>query len=312
MPEKLICCTVWPEVTEQRVLANKVVLRGRGNGRMLYLSEEGQLHNWDFELPFSQFAELSGSHSGEAQVSILPEVTNLEASLDDEGHLRLKCAMTAQFLVDDVKLIQMVEDAYCPGRALEPERELLELPTILETRRETVHSEANLPVDANLAADVTFLPDFPRQRRTEAGVDMTLPGMYQVLYYGEDGTLQGTTARWEGKLELRAGEDSRVEAVPLAPSQPQALLGGGMTLRSDLPLELTTWADSRIPMVTGFRLGEAVTPDPTRPSLVLRRAQGQRLWDLARESGSTVSAIRRANGLEGEPEKGQMLLIPVS
>ena len=52
--------------------------------------------------------------------------------------------------------------------------------------------------------------------------------------------------------------------------------------------------------------------DPNRPSLILRRAGDQCLWDIAKAAGSTMEAIRKANGLSGEPAPEQMLLIPVS
>ena len=63
--------------------------------------------------------------------------------------------------------------------------------------------------------------------------------------------------------------------------------------------------------VTGLVLGDMEEQEGQRPSLILRRPEGQRLWDIARSSGSTMDAIRQANGLEGEPETDQMLLIPV-
>jgi len=65
-------------------------------------------------------------------------------------------------------------------------------------------------------------------------------------------------------------------------------------------------------MITGVELGEEKEPDANRPSLILRRAGHGRLWDIAKESGSTMDAIRKANGLQEEPAAGQMLLIPVS
>ena len=64
-------------------------------------------------------------------------------------------------------------------------------------------------------------------------------------------------------------------------------------------------------MVAGLELGELEEPDPTRPSLILRNAAGESLWSLAKNNGSTVSAILAANGLDGEPGQKQMLLIPV-
>ena len=64
-------------------------------------------------------------------------------------------------------------------------------------------------------------------------------------------------------------------------------------------------------MVTGVEVGQRKQPDPNRPSLILRRAGESRLWDIAKSAGSTVEAIRSANGLTGEPNPEQMLLIPV-
>ncbi len=312
-PEKIVYCTLQPEITEQKVLANKVVFRGNANAHMLYLSEEGQLHGWEFPMPFHQFADLGMAHSGEAQADTALCVTNLEPELDEEGKLRLKCGLVGQYLIDDVEMVEVAEDAYSPGRELSLEREWLELPVLLENRRETLRSEQTLPVDANLAADIRFLPDFPRQRRTENGITMTVPGMYQVLYYGENGGLQPATARWEGELSLRAGEDSRVDAVPGNPTEPQMTLGSGtMTVKSDLPMEVTTSGTTRIPMVTGLTVGSQSPKDPARPSIILRRTGKDSLWSLAKKTGSTTAAIQKANNLEGEPGETQMLLIPVS
>ena len=66
-----------------------------------------------------------------------------------------------------------------------------------------------------------------------------------------------------------------------------------------------------IPMVTGLELGEEKSLDPSRPSFVLKRLPTGGLWELAKASGSTMEAIRHANGLTTDPEQGKMLLIPV-
>ena len=64
-------------------------------------------------------------------------------------------------------------------------------------------------------------------------------------------------------------------------------------------------------MITGLEPGEKIAPREGMPALILCRAGNRRLWDIARECGSTVSAIETANGLTGEPETDRMLLIPV-
>ena len=64
-------------------------------------------------------------------------------------------------------------------------------------------------------------------------------------------------------------------------------------------------------MVTGLTTGEEQEPDPSRPSLILCRPEGDGLWSIAKRCNSTMEAIQKANGLQGEPEDDRILLIPV-
>lgn len=310
-PEKLIYSRMEPRITDCRVLADKLAFRGNGNLHVLYCSEEGQFHSWDFPLPFSQVAELEQEYGSEAAGDIVPAITNMEAELDDEGHIRLKAGIAAQYRITDRQMISTVEDAYSPGRELSVHTEMLELPVVLESRRENLYGEQNLPVDANIAADIAFLPDYPRQRRNEQGVEMEYPGTFQVLFYGADGMLQSANARWEGRQKLNADGQAQLMAVPL-PGEPQVLAGSGqMQVRAEIPVEITATARQQIPMVTGVELGEKKKPDPDRPALILRRAGEHSLWELAKGTGSRMEDIRRVNNLQGEPAPNQMLLIPV-
>ena len=70
-------------------------------------------------------------------------------------------------------------------------------------------------------------------------------------------------------------------------------------------------AGKGLPMVTGLELGEVQSKNPAAPSLIIHRADGGRLWDIAKRSGAKVESIRNANALTGEPVPGQLLLIPV-
>lgn len=311
-PEKMIYYRLNPRIVDRKVLSNKVVFRGNANLHTLYRSEEGQLHSWDFELPFSQYAELEQEHSSDAQADISVSPTSLELELDDEGNMRLKCGIVGQYLITDKQMLELIEDAYSPNRELGIQTENLELPVVLENRRENIYGEQTIPAEGNIAVDTTFLPDFPRQRRTESGVEMELPGIFQVLYYGEDGILHSGTARWEDQQRLNADRNTQISVSPMA-TEVQSMLGNGQILmKTDMPMEVTSAANQQIPMVTGIELGDQRVPDPNRPTLILRRAGGCRLWDIAKGSGSTMEAIRKANGLQDEPAPNQMLLIPVS
>lgn len=310
-PEKLIYSRMNPKIQDRRVLADKLVFRGSGNLHLLYRGEDGLLYSWDLELPFSQFAELEQEYGNEAQGDVALAVTNLEAELDDEGHLRLKGGVAAQYMITDREMVSLVEDAYSPGRELTVHTEVLEMPVVLESRRENIYGEQTIAAEASRMADAVFLPDFPRQRRSENGVDMEIPGAFQMLYYDNEGRLQSSSARWEGRQHLETHEKSFLTAVPV-PVEPQTVLGSGQIMaKAEVPLDMVSTTRQQIPMVTGVEMGVQRIPDPNRPALILRRAGESRLWDIAKGSGSTVEDIRRANSLQGEPVPGQMLLIPV-
>jgi len=308
--DKLISWRMEPRIMDKKVLGDKAVFRGSGNLRVLYRSPEGQVHSWDFELPFSQYTDLQGEYGNEARMDIamLPTAMELESG---DGRLNLKSGMAAQYRITEPQSITLAEDAYSPIRELEINLEDLTPPVILENRQENLYGEQTIPAAANVTADVQFLPDFPRQSQTENGVQLEYPGQFQVLYYGEDGRLHGSTARWEGRQTIPAGQSSRILAVPTGGSA-QAIAGNGqIQVKAEVPVELTATAEQSIPMVTGVELGQQKQPDPGRPSLILRKAGENSLWDIAKSSGSTMDAIRRANSLTGEPAPDQMLLIPV-
>jgi hypothetical protein len=75
---------------------------------------------------------------------------------------------------------------------------------------------------------------------------------------------------------------------------------------------MQTYCADGIRCVTGIELGELADPDPARPSLILRRASSEKLWDIAKACGSSVEAICIANGITAEPEDDRILLIPVN
>ena len=309
--ETLIYGAVEPVVTDKKLLGDKVIFRGFLRHHVLYRGEGGQLNSWDFEVPISQFAPLEGSFSTDAQPVILAGVQSMEQELDEEGKLHLKCGILAQYLVRRMEAITVTEDAYSPTRELDIRWQELELPGVLEVKVHALSAEQEIAQPCKRVADTLFLPDQPRQRRTEDGVQWTMPGTFQLLCCAEDGTLQGVSTRWQGELSQKAGEDSILlcRILPGSPAQSR-LTGDGVSARAEYAAELTTLSRAGIRMVCGVTPGQEMQPRENRPSLILCRAGEERLWDLAKRCGSTVSAISQANHLEGEPEAGRMLLIP--
>lgn len=311
--EKLLRYELQPEIIDQKVMGGKVVFRGAAIVHILYRGTDGMIYSWDFELPFSQYSELDRDYDQDATARIMPAVTSLELDTDEEGRLNLKAGLTGQYMISERTMAEVVEDAYSPRRSVTVRKESQQVPLILEENSQTVHAEQSVEAEGSRVVDMAFYPDHARLLRSDQGIEAELPGQFQMLYYDNEGVLQSAAPRWEGNWSLQAGDDTTVEAVVSASGRPQATLGGGKAeMRADLLMQTTGTTQQGIPMVTALELGEMTEPDPNRPSLILCKIGEDRLWDVAKRTGSTVDAIRAANRLTEEPNPMQVLLIPVS
>lgn len=311
VPDKIIYCYWESKLTDSRVLGDKLAFRGVGKLHLVFQAESGQLHTWDFETPFSQYAELDGTYGNDGRSDIHMEVTSLEAERMENGHIRLKCGLTAQYRISDTEYIGIVTDAYAPARETELQLQELEIACLSEPRRDNVHGETGMSAEANICVDARFLPDFPVIRTTAEEPSLVFPGIFQLLYYADDRKLCTGSCRWQGESRMSEHSGAMTAVYPSDP-ETEAMSGSGkVQLRMEMPVSVQSLQTKTVPMVTRILLGKEHAPDPDRPSLVIVRCNGEDLWDLARQYGTTVEKIYQANGLEGSCPQGQMLLIPV-
>lgn len=309
--QKLIRYTLQPELADQKVMADKAVFRGNALLQVLCECADGTLRSCEYELPFSQYAELEREYDPYATVEVIPAVTDMELDIQENGMLRLKAGIVGQYLIYDRPVFEVVEDAYSLQRPVTMQVQRLQVPAVLDTNREMLKAETAMDQQAERIADISFCMYDPVQSRTQEGFHMHLPGSFQFLAYDESGNLSGSNAKWEGGLDITAGDNTALLARSCPVGSPQASVNGGISGRCSAVADMLLSADTDIPMVTALELGDAVQPDTNRPSLILRRVGEDSLWDMAKACGSTVEAIRQANALTEEPSQEQILLVPV-
>lgn len=311
-PEQLIRYELHPELTDWKLMGDKVVFRGVALLHALYRCADGQLHNWDKELSFSQYAELDKEYGDEASVRVLPIVTNLDLDLDGEGKLHLKAGLSGQFTVFGCPMVEVVEDAYSPKHSVSVQKEYLQVPSLLDSQNRLLHVEQSVECDAAQIVDLAFYPDAPMQMLSDAGIHTQLPGVFQLLYRDMDGNLQSTNAYWEETQITDSTPENQLLVTAIPSGVPQAMADtSGVTMSADLMTDTDTYSGQGIPMVTALTLGEETQSDPDRPSIILRRVGKDSLWDMAKATGSTVEAIMAANRLTDVPSPETMVLIPI-
>ena len=311
-PEKLISFSMTPWIAEQKVLGGKAVMRGHADFRMLYQDADGRLHRYAQKLEFSQFADLDRDYDKDAQMGTMMAISSLEPELQEE-RLRLKCGLIAQYLISDVQMLELIEDAYSPVRQVNLQSKELRLPMVLDSRQGAACYSCNIPEKAAQLVDVSVNMEQPEIRRAGDLTEAACSGQVQVLFYDENGVLQGRTGRWNGEWELPVSADADVLGEVQGIGEPEVMTSGDqISINGEISLDADTISRQELTMVTAMELGQQSQPDPNRPSLILRRAGDGSLWEIAKDTGSTINAICAANGLNGEPLDDRLLLIPVS
>lgn len=311
VPEKIICYHTRPSMTEVRVLNNRIVFRGRCNLHVVYQCQEGRLCVQDFELPYSQYADLKDSYSSDAGARVQMVVTNLELNLNTDS-IRVKCALVGQYLIDDRFLVELVEDAYSNRREVSLKNQVLHLPAVLERRKESVPVSVHMNGVTGEVVDVFELADKAIQRTRDQGVVIENAGISQILYRDESGSLQSALGHWEVSKGLPADETCSVQTKVYPEGRFQPISGTeGVELRGQVEFAMETMSTSGMDMVTGMEIGEVRKEDSGRPSLVLRQLDGYTLWELAKNCGSTRDLICQVNEIQDDAKIDGLVLIPV-
>ena len=309
---KIVRCCLVPVVAEQKVLAGRLVFRGNAKLQAVYLDPDGNLCTNLWELPFSQYTELDRDYSVNATADIVPIVTGMEMEAAEDGKRTCKLGISVQYTVYDRQILDLVCDGYSTQRQLLMEKEQLRLPVRLDRHMEELHLRQNWDVQGQKIEDVIWYAEQPHANQEDSKLQWEIPGQFQVLYRDDLGQLQGASVRGEITAQMESDPSNRVDTWVAFPPEAEGLCmadGGQLTAGGTMACDV--FGDDGLTMVTALQLGEQLQPDPQRPSLILRRSGESGLWDIAKECGSTVEAICKANALTGDPEEDTMLLIPV-
>lgn len=310
--EKIIRYQLQPELVDRKIVEDKVVFRGEGLLHLLYRDSEGRLNTWDARIPFSQYADLHREYGDDAAARVVCVITGLELEKEDD-RLRLKADLSGQYEVYDRTMVQLVEDAYSLRRKVIPKLSTLEVPQVLDRCSRTVRMEHDLQLPLSQAVDTAMYVRCPGIFGRNEESELETQAQWQTVGYDVQGTVQGGSGRSENRERMACSVDGKIDALLFPSGWPRAENTiEGTAVQADLYMDVLVTASQGLDMVSGLELGELEAPDPNRPSLVLRRAGERQLWDLAKAAGSTVDAIRAANGLDGEPAPDRLLLIPIS
>ena len=309
---KIIHYNMAPMIIEQKVLGNRLVFRGQTRVDMMYMTEDGSINQWETDVPFSQYTELDNDYGPNATAWVMPILTAMEMDMGEDKQMNIRAGIAAQYTIFDRSVLDVVEDAFSPTRDVVPRTEEMQFPILLDSMAMDMQAESSLTGDVERILWTSPYGEYPTLYMGNDGMEIHMDGQFQALYQNTEGQIMGDSARFNSSVPFSSAMENQTHLWMGIPAQPEISPNGdGFSMRCSYPVTVQVYSGQTIPMVTELEIGELREPDPNRPSMILRRAGDEGLWALAKGYGSTVAAIQEANQLTGEPDDGQMLLIPI-
>lgn len=308
------CCQMG--IREQKAVGGKGVFKMELLLHILYEDPKGKLCTYEWRIPISQYADLSSDvQEGDLHTVLHMTEFDLEPDSQLESHrLFLRVGIHSRSIAYETRKVQLIEDAYCTDAVLEPQWQQWQCSPLLDSRilHGTAQWSGNEPLGT--LVDLWVSAEEAVKERKGDTLKISAPIVCTMLYYDGEGKLQSKQLRSAMDMELPLHEDGECVLRDIFSTEVYCNTSAGTSeIRVPLQLTVDTFGLQNFRSLKGGTLTELPMSKERRPSVILRRTEGEEdLWDIAKHYRTPVEAIREANDLTEDPiPHGTMLLIPL-
>ena len=295
--------------TDARLTGTRAVLKGNLDITALYLTEQGALQTGRAQLPFSQYIDLGDCReTDELQLTSCLTGADVELSANGGG-LNVTLQLLSRGEVWAKRELRYLLDLYAIGGEARLERQEESYESLLDRQYFAPVGRATLPGVEGEAVMLRCAPGELTHSRAGETTEFTLPVSVQVLSCRE-GMLRGGTVRVNLTCATQAAPGCRFAGEITGLAATASPGADGLDVKVTGTLCISTFGTTELQEIIGGEVREQEGRED-RPGLIIRRsAPGETLWDIAKQYGTTMDAIRQANDLGGDPEENTLLLIP--
>ena len=310
-----------PLIQSVEAVDDKLLIKGKLEVELFYLSSDGSMFRLTHELPISQVMEAPGvTADDDLDVSLSLRALYAEPKRDgnDEARLvELAAKVSALVKSSRTKTVTVVTDCYATSGTLEPTFTERVFP-LRGTNLSLIKSFSE-SFDTGLDGNATFVDVAVLQTHNTVAFEnghlkLHCSAALSFLLQEADGALQYVERSCdllaEETIDCDAEEIRCVPTVILRLSQPSIDANGSLRLQIDLSAEGAVYGMQTVRVLTDAALTDS--DDCDGQSLVLSFSKkGESLWDIAKRYKTKLSLIREENALQDDVlPKDCMLLIP--
>jgi len=311
---KKVCkfrCELLP--AEQRLVGDKAIFKGTLLCKMLYLTDDDQLHCIQHIFTYSQFCELSTEYEEES-LSITSMITGYDLSpiyegtqnkLDFDVHVLTQCKITG------IKSFDLYRDAYSTRGEFKPQWRKFRFHNLLDQHTSSHTLKIHVNGDGMEILDLDVYCDYPIETRTEDNLHIKVPVIFRLLTR-INGNLQQKTERGEIFTDIPLSEHASCHGKTVPTGELYfTMTGDGADLRYGIELRTDCYCNHDLTSICGGFV-ENTDQAVRTPTIILRSVPADTsLWDLAKVYRTTENEIMIANRLEtNHITEETLLLVP--
>ncbi len=289
-------------IRDTKVIQDKVIIKGECDTKILYLSESGEMSVLTGTMPFSQIIEVPDIAEN-ATCVVYPCVTDIQTAMSETEERAITLDMTVQcraagYLEAEVSVIS---DAYSTTHEIECSTQKIALDKPMKPERydRKVSLVMDLPFDIQKIQDVSAMADI---QKISAGenvicIDGNIVLKTYVLTGDEIKSVErsfpfNVTADMRDTCDhLRCEADVRVNGVSFKMDSSDKI-----SIDTDLVFDVALFAEEHLSVLTDLKVAEEKT-EKRVPLVMYYGHKGEKLWDIAKKYGASVSEIKYRNQL---------------
>lgn len=315
---------------ETKVGSGLVTVKGDLNIKTLYAGAmaENEMDYMEHQIPFNGTIECSGAEEGmycNTDIKMLSQYVQIRPDLDGEERiLEVEVILLVNVKLISMEEIQVIDDAYCPGKEIKLKKQKLPYQRLLNKNRESILLKEAMSLDPD-APNIAYLYNVQGNPKIEEVrlIDdkAMLEGVVEVkLIYITDNQ-EDPIYVYETMMPFRESMDS--EGAPIDKKVDVKVdiddILCSITSERDfevkmiLQLDMEIMDDQEVDILMDM-IETEIDPNVlmNMPSLTIYMVQnGDTLWKIAKKYNATVEELLSINDIES-PEKiypGQKLLI---
>lgn len=315
-----------PAVTDKKIVANKLVVKGEAKVNVLYSCENG-LETMKFPIPFSQIVDMEGLDEGFA-CNVTADVASCDItpSADSSGDTRiLKCELRINLNCQAVKNLpaELVTDVYSTTYPCEYASSKLKIQRSPAEICENVQEKLTIENEGgafNCVYDVWCTP-----KNINTAVDsqekcLVISGMleYCVMVKSENSmpAVMEKAEAFEQRIPVNGICETASADINVTVSDCTYTItsSDSISLKADLKISGNVFLCSSCEAVTEVNFDDSVKiiRDGDYALKLYYGVEGEDIWEIAKRYSTSVRAIMEENDLESEllSDSG-MLLIPI-